>query len=132
MLGTPYEKSSELRTSSVTPLKRKSPLTSMTDRSAVQTPLSYAVEDLYVNFKDSNLHHSKAAIRSVLNSQFLRLSQNTQRKSLSSERPSVADYKTPVFGKVLSNLQNTRIAVSCFCVSSAVLVRNPCATQLQS
>lgn len=112
MLGTPYERTSDLKTSSVTPLKRKSPITSMTDRSHGRSPLSYAIEDMRVNFKDENLHRSKANIRSLLNTQFMRLSHNAQRSSLNSERPSAVDYKTPVFGKILSGLQNSRITVS--------------------
>lgn len=70
--------------------------------------LRYSVEDVQLNFKNDKTTQSRETMKNRMSTLFEgRQSQNTYDTS----RLSSAPFQTNVFGKVLSNLQNSRIEV---------------------
>lgn len=110
MLATPKGQNiSEEPTTSRTPLKNRTPDTLAKSREINYSELRYSVEDLHLNFQNERMDESKRAMKLKL-SQMLFNTKSQPKYDVN--KLSGSNISTSLFGKVLSNLQNSRIAVT--------------------
>jgi hypothetical protein len=109
MLATPKGQNiSEEPTTSRTPLKNRTPEMLTKSREINYSELRYSVEDLHLNFQNERMDESKRAMKLKLTQMLF----NTQSRSkYDINQLSGLNISTSLFGRVLSNLQNSRIAV---------------------
>jgi hypothetical protein len=104
MLFSPQDRTSEVQTSSMTPIRfSRSPLTERYRNDP--TSLGYSIESLRLKVTDKKMNKSKEYLKNLL-SDALKMHEKKQRLVLSEKRPENSKEITHLFGKILSDLQN--------------------------
>jgi len=107
LLFNSYDKSSDFRTTALTPVRfPKSPSTKDKDIS-----FTHLMESLQFKFKNERIDMTKLQLKSLLNKSIKNNQSKNSNKDIQIHNVMLKDPITPLFGKILTDMQNSRILV---------------------